>query len=107
MSIQEIKMPQLGESVTEGTINSWLVKVGDHVNKYDPIVDIMTDKVNAEVPSSFSGTIKEIIAEPGETVKVGDVICLIATEGDVQTAEPTNQVDDKSQEEQDTERDDS
>lgn len=70
-------MPKLGESVTEGTINSWLVKVGDAVNKYDPIAEVMTDKVNAEIPSSFSGVIKEIVVEEGETVAVDELICYI------------------------------
>lgn len=74
-------MPQLGESVTEGTINSWLVKEGDHVNKYDPIADVMTDKVTAEVPSSFTGTIKEIVAKEGETIAVGELMCYIEVEG--------------------------
>lgn len=73
-------MPQLGESVTEGTVNAWLVKEGDYVNKYDPIADILTDKVNAEVPSSFSGVIKELIIQEGETIGVGEVICMIETE---------------------------
>lgn len=86
MAIENIIMPQLGESVTEGTINTWFIKEGDYVNKYDPIADIMTDKVNAEVPSSFSGTIKDIIVKEGETVPVGAVICTIVTE-DVQTSE--------------------
>ncbi len=54
MAIENITMPQLGESVTEGTIESWLVKPGDFVNKYDPLAEVMTDKVNAEIPSSFS-----------------------------------------------------
>lgn len=80
MTIEQMKMPQLGESVTEGTISSWLVKPGDVVNKYDSIAEVMTDKVNAEVPSSFSGTIKELRAEEGETLAVGEVICVIETE---------------------------
>ncbi|WP_088043597.1 dihydrolipoamide acetyltransferase family protein [Bacillus sp. EAC] len=79
--IENIKMPQLGESVTEGTISTWLVKVGDHVNKYDPLAEVMTDKVNAEVPSSFSGVIKELIANEGETLAVGEIICTIEVEG--------------------------
>ncbi len=74
-------MPQLGESVTEGTISSWLVKEGDHVNKYDPIAEVMTDKVNAEVPSSFTGVIKEIIAKEDETIAVGELMCYIEVEG--------------------------
>src|SRR5690625_1531094 len=79
---EKINMPKLGESVTEGTINTWLVKEGDHVNKYDPIAEVMTDKVNAEVPSSFTGTIKQLVAEEGETIQVGDLICYIQLEGD-------------------------
>lgn len=74
-------MPQLGESVTEGTISKWLVSVGDKVNKYDPLCEVMTDKVNAEVPSSFSGVIKELIASDGDTLAVGEVICTIEVEG--------------------------
>ncbi len=70
-------MPQLGESVTEGTISTWLVNEGDYVNKYDPIAEVTTDKVNAEVPSSFSGTIKELLAGEGETIAVGDLMCHI------------------------------
>lgn len=80
MTIENITMPQLGESVTEGTITTWLVSVGDHVKKYDPIAEIMTDKVNAEVPSSYTGVIKEIITDEGATIAVGDLMCTIETE---------------------------
>jgi len=73
----EIKMPKLGESVHEGTIEQWLVSVGDTVEEYDPLCEVITDKVTAEVPSSFSGTIKEIIVEEGATVAVNEVICLV------------------------------
>jgi len=78
--IEEMKMPQLGESVTEGTISKWLVSIGDKVNKYDPIAEVMTDKVNAEVPSSYTGVIKELVAEEGDTLQVGEVICRIEVE---------------------------
>ncbi len=74
-------MPQLGESVTEGTIEKWLVEVGDTVNKYDPIAEVNTDKVNAEVPSSYSGVIKELVAEEGDTIEVGELVCYIDVEG--------------------------
>nr|WP_239534092.1 dihydrolipoamide acetyltransferase family protein [Thalassobacillus pellis] len=74
-------MPQLGESVTEGTISTWLVQVGDKVNKYDPIAEVMTDKVNAEVPSSFTGVIKELVAQEGDTIEVGELMCYIEVEG--------------------------
>ncbi|SDY57427.1 2-oxoisovalerate dehydrogenase E2 component (dihydrolipoyl transacylase) [Evansella caseinilytica] len=82
----EITMPQLGESVTEGTITKWLVKPGDKVNKYDPLAEVMTDKVNAEIPSSFSGTIKELIAQEDQTLGVGEVICTLVTEAEGQAA---------------------
>lgn len=81
MAIEQIKMPQLGESVTEGTISKWLVSVGDKVNKYDPLAEVMTDKVNAEIPSSFTGVIKELIAEEGDTLEVGQIICSVEVEG--------------------------
>jgi 2-oxoisovalerate dehydrogenase E2 component (dihydrolipoyl transacylase) len=80
LAVEQIKMPQLGESVTEGTISKWLVSVGDKVNKYDPLAEVMTDKVNAEVPSSFSGVIKELIAKEGETLSVGEIFCTIEVE---------------------------
>lgn len=82
-------MPKLGESVTEGTINTWLVSVGDHVEKYDPIAEVMTDKVNAEIPSSFSGIIKEFTVEEGDTVAVGEVVCQIETDADETDASQT------------------
>ncbi|MEC2311079.1 dihydrolipoamide acetyltransferase family protein [Bacillus velezensis] len=80
MAIEQMAMPQLGESVTEGTISKWLVSPGDQVNKYDPIAEVMTDKVNAEVPSSFTGTIRELVGEEGQTLAVGEIICKIETE---------------------------
>lgn len=81
MTIQNIVMPQLGESVTEGKIERWLVQVGDKVNKYDPLAEVTTDKVNAEIPSSFAGVITELIANEGETLPVGAVVCSIEIEG--------------------------
>ena len=80
MTSQNIVMPQLGESVTEGKIERWLVQVGDTVNKYDPLAEVTTDKVNAEIPSSFAGVIKELIATEGETLPVGAVVCVIEVE---------------------------
>ncbi|MGE7779785.1 dihydrolipoamide acetyltransferase family protein [Peribacillus sp. NPDC097264] len=80
MAIEQMKMPQLGESVTEGTISKWLVQPGDHVTKYDPLAEVMTDKVNAEVPSSFTGIVKELKADENQTLAVGEVICSIEVE---------------------------
>ncbi|HET7521281.1 MAG TPA: dihydrolipoamide acetyltransferase family protein [Candidatus Limnocylindria bacterium] len=81
-----IKMPQLGESVTEGTIERWLVKEGDTVAQYDPLFEVVTDKVNAEVPAEVAGTITKIMVPDGETVKVGTPLAEIAADGD--SAEP-------------------
>lgn len=92
MAVEKITMPKLGESVTEGTISSWLVKPGDTVEKYDAIAEVLTDKVTAEIPSSFSGTIKEILAEEDETLEVGEVICTIET-ADAGSSEPVTEVE--------------
>lgn len=88
MAIENIKMPQLGESVTEGTITAWLVQPGDHVEQYDPIAEVLTDKVTAEIPSSFTGTIKEILVEADVTVPVGEVICTMETAREATTPAP-------------------
>lgn len=85
MTIQNITMPQLGESVTEGTIERWLVKPGDTVKKYDLLAEVTTDKVSAEIPSSFEGKVHELIAKEGSTLPVGAVVCSIEVEGDKST----------------------
>jgi 2-oxoisovalerate dehydrogenase E2 component (dihydrolipoyl transacylase) len=70
-------MPQLGETVTEGTIARWLKKPGDSIEKYEAFVEVSTDKVNAEVPSPVTGTLREIVAAEGETVPTGAPIAII------------------------------
>ncbi len=77
MVIKEVTMPKLGESVTEGTISAWLVRPGDVVKKFDPLAEVMTDKVNAEIPASYEGTIEEILVDVDEPVSVGTPICTI------------------------------
>jgi 2-oxoisovalerate dehydrogenase E2 component (dihydrolipoyl transacylase) len=72
-----VTMPQLGESITEGTISKWLKQPGDQVKKYDSLVEVITDKVNAEVPSPLAGTLTEIKVPEGTTVAVGTEICVI------------------------------
>lgn len=72
-----ITMPKLGESVTEGTLGAWLKQVGDTVDKYEPMVEVVTDKVTAEIPAPVSGTIVEIIGTEGDTIPVGGLICVI------------------------------
>ncbi len=75
----EIKLPQLGESLHEGTIAKWLKKPGDRIEKYEPLVEITTDKVNVEMPSPVAGVIKELLVAEGETRAVGSAIALIET----------------------------
>ncbi len=77
----KVVMPQLGESVTEGTISKWLVNVGDTVKKYDSLAEVTTDKVNAEVPSTVSGRVTEIVVPEGETVAIGTLILYIEESG--------------------------
>ena len=78
----KVTMPQLGESVAEGTIGKWLKQPGDHVAKYEPLVEVVTDKVNAEVPSPFEGTLREILVEEGATVPNNAEIAVIETADD-------------------------
>ncbi len=78
----KVQMPQLGESVAEGTIGKWLKQPGDHVDKYEPIVEVITDKVNAEVPSPFEGTLTEILVQEGETVPNNTDIAVIDAVGE-------------------------
>ena len=75
----QITMPQMGESVTEGTVLGWLKQVGDRVEAEEPLVEISTDKVDAEVPSPAAGTLVKILAEPDSTVGVGEVLGEIET----------------------------
>ncbi len=76
----DVVTPAAGESVTEGTILEWQVKVGDYIKVDDTIVEISTDKVDVELPAPASGTVTEILAEEGETVTVGQVIARIAAQ---------------------------
>ncbi len=83
----KVTMPQLGESVAEGTIGKWLKQPGDHVAKYEPLVEVITDKVNAEVPSPFEGVLREILAEEGATVPNNAEIAVIETADEVPTTQ--------------------
>jgi 2-oxoisovalerate dehydrogenase E2 component (dihydrolipoyl transacylase) len=80
--VAKVTMPQLGESVAEGTIGKWLKKPGDHVAKYEPLLEVITDKVNAEVPSPFAGVLTQILVEEGETVPNNAEIAVIETAED-------------------------
>ncbi|CAH0118622.1 Dihydrolipoyllysine-residue succinyltransferase component of 2-oxoglutarate dehydrogenase complex [Paenibacillus sp. CECT 9249] len=87
----EVAMPQFAESLVSATIGKWLKKPGDTVEQYEPVCEVITDKVNAELPSTVTGVLKEIWVEEGQTVDVGTPICVIETaggnhEGEAQTA---------------------
>ena len=85
-----IELPQVGESVTEGTIVQWLKQVGDHVDRYDPLVEVLTDKVSMEVPSPVAGVVTELLAQEGQTVPMGAPIAAIETEADADAAPPAD-----------------
>ena len=74
-------MPQMGESIAEGTVSKWLKQLGDTVARDEPILEISTDKVDAEIPAPQGGTLVEIAVQEGETVEVGTIVGYIDTEG--------------------------
>lgn len=82
MATFEIKMPKLGESITEGTIISWSVKVGDTVEKDDVLFEVSTAKVSAEIPSPVEGKVKQLLFNEGDTVAVGTVVAILEIEGE-------------------------
>ncbi|MBV8301931.1 MAG: 2-oxo acid dehydrogenase subunit E2 [Candidatus Dormibacteraeota bacterium] len=86
-----VNMPQLGESVTEGTIARWLKQPGETVAKYESIAEVVTDKVNAEIPAPADGTMGELIAKEGQVVAVGEPIATIETGSGDGTAAPASQ----------------
>lgn len=87
---QDIEMPALGESVTEGTVSRWLKKVGDQVAVDEPLLEVSTDKVDSEVPSPIAGVITEILVEEDETVDVGTVVCRVGEAGEASSATPAS-----------------
>src|SRR5919107_3333601 len=82
-----ITMPQLGESVAEGTIGKWLKSPGERVERDEPIVEVITDKVNAEIPSRVAGVLERIVVPEGQTVSVGAEIAVIG-DGSAATSQP-------------------
>jgi 2-oxoglutarate dehydrogenase E2 component (dihydrolipoamide succinyltransferase) len=81
-----VVMPQLGESVVEGTVGKWFKQVGDKIEQYEPIMEVVTDKVTSEIPSPAAGTILQIIVPEGATVKAGTVLAIIGEVGEQVTA---------------------
>lgn len=84
----EVKMPQLGESVVEGTISRWLKQPGEPIKLHEPLLEVTTDKVDTEIPSTIDGTVVDLLIPEGETVKVGTVIARLATPDERVMAEP-------------------
>ncbi|MFB5661763.1 2-oxoglutarate dehydrogenase complex dihydrolipoyllysine-residue succinyltransferase [Alteribacillus sp. HJP-4] len=101
----EIKVPELAESITEGTIAEWLKQPGDFVEKGENIAELETDKVNVEITSEESGVIKELLREPGDTVEVGDPIAVVeagekSSGGEASSKEDKKEADDNKAEEE-------
>src|ERR1041384_8763510 len=86
----DVVMPQMGESVAEGTIVRWMKKVGDKVDRDEPLFEISTDKVDAEIPSPAAGILSEIRAHEGETVPVNSIVAVIGGASDVVNPQPVS-----------------
>lgn len=86
--LTDVIMPQLAESLVSATIGKWLKKPGDAIEQYEPLCDLITDKVNAELPATVDGTLVELLAEEGQTVSVGEVIARIAVAGSAAPSAP-------------------
>src|SRR5437899_5397308 len=84
----DVVMPQMGESIAEGTIVRWIKRVGDKVDRDEPLFEISTDKVDAEIPSPAAGVVSEIRVKEGETVPINTVVALIGAAGDRPSSAP-------------------
>ena len=88
MAKVDVPMPQMGESIAEGTVSKWLKKVGDSVARDEPLLEISTDKVDAEIPSPSTGVLTEIKVQEGTTVEVGAIVAVIDTEASAGASAP-------------------
>ncbi|HEX6448411.1 MAG TPA: biotin/lipoyl-containing protein, partial [Trebonia sp.] len=86
-----VTMPQLGESVTEGTVTRWLKKEGEHVAADEPLLEVSTDKVDTEIPSPASGVLRGIVVDEDETVEVGAQLAVIEDEASAGAGAPAPQ----------------
>src|SRR5215470_4455507 len=77
----DVVMPQMGESIVEGTLTKWLKKLGEHVERDEPLFEISTDKVDTEIPAPAAGTLSEVLVEEGKTVGINTVVARIAEDG--------------------------
>src|SRR5687767_12877149 len=90
MATIDVIMPQMGESIAEGTLSRWIKKVGDAVKRDEPIFEISTDKVDAEIPAPAAGVLSEILVQEGQTVAVQTVVARIDTEAAAGAAKPAS-----------------
>src|SRR5918994_421585 len=88
MATIDVIMPQMGESIAEGTLSRWMKKVGEAVKRDEPIFEISTDKVDAEIPAPAAGVLSEILVQEGQTVAVQTVVARIDTEAAPGAAKP-------------------
>src|SRR5258708_17316913 len=82
----DVIMPQMGESIAEGTVTKWMKQIGDKVQRDEPLFEISTDKVDAEIPAPATGVLKEIRVQPGATVPINTVVAVIAADGEAVVA---------------------
>src|SRR6476619_6696261 len=92
MALVEMVMPKMGESIMEGTILNWLKKVGDRIEQDESVLEVATDKVDTEVPSTHAGVLKEILVEKGQVIAVGAPIAIISTGGEETSSTTTPEV---------------
>ncbi|WP_349407490.1 2-oxoglutarate dehydrogenase complex dihydrolipoyllysine-residue succinyltransferase [Pseudalkalibacillus sp. SCS-8] len=100
--MSDIKVPELAESISEGTISEWLVNVGDKVSKGDPVCELETDKVNVEVSAENDGVIEEFLKDAGDTVEVGEVIAKLNENGEASSSSDQEESKEASKEEEKT-----
>src|SRR5207245_11033661 len=96
--LMDFRLPELGEGVYEAELVSWLVKVGDSVKRGQNLMEVLTDKASMEVPSPFAGSITDLRAEPGQPIKVGNVVLTYAPTGQPETIEDRgSRIEDRKQ----------
>src|SRR5690348_3785872 len=84
----DVPMPQMGESIAEGTLSKWIKKVGDAVKRDEPIFEISTDKVDAEIPAPAAGVLAEILVQEGQTVAINTIVARIETDASAAASAP-------------------
>ena len=104
MSKFEFKMPKLGESITEAAIITWFKNVGDTIEDDEMLLEVATDKVDSEVPSTVSGVVEAILYKANDVIKIGETIAIISTDGEVSEVKKETTKTDNKQEEKKAEK---